>query len=102
MRRSDMGKGATLRQGSKGPKLKLAGTAHRAQEVTHADLHQEIWGLSPTAIPHRAPPHTHTYQGLYLTSWVPKCHCPAAKGTETLGSSLTSQTNPLTHSCIIH
>lgn len=56
MRRSDMGKGATLRQGSKGPKLKLAGTAHRAQEVTHADLHQEIWGLSPTEL---HPTHIH-------------------------------------------
>ena len=97
MRRSDMGKGATLRQGSKGPKLKLAGTTHRAQEVIYADLHQEIWGLSPTEL-HP----THTYQGLHLTSWVPKCHCPAAKGTETLGSSLTPQTDPLTHSCIIH
>ena len=56
MRRSDMGKGATLRQGSKGPKLKLAGTTHRAQEVIYADLHQEIWGLSPTEL---HPTHTH-------------------------------------------
>ena len=54
------------------------------------------------SVPHRAPPPTHTYQGLHLTSWVPKCHCPAAKGTDTLGSSLTPQTNPLNHSCIIH
>ena len=72
-----MGKGATLRQGSKGPKLKLVGTTHGAQEIIHTDLHQED-GVCPSqsSTPHthisRTPPHLLGSQNsvsFHITKW---------------------------------
>lgn len=96
MRRSDMEKGATFEAVKQGPQIKTEGPAHGTQGVTHTDLHQED-GVCPP----QSSTHTHTYQGLHLTSWIPNATVHCCQGDRNTGF-LTDSPNKSTHSFSYH